>query len=170
MEIGLSFGSNHGDRLRNLREGRSRVAALAGVRVAAASPVYETEPVDVAEEFRGRSFLNAVLIAECAGDLRSFSSAIHAIEDAMGRVRGPDRNAPRVIDIDIIYAGNEHHCETTLTVPHPRWKERRFVLQPLADVRPDLVIPGELRSVRAVLASLPDTPAARLFCREWERG
>ena len=72
MEIGLSFGSNQDDRLRNLRAGRARVAALPGVRVVAASPVYETEPVDVAEEFRSQSFLNAILVVECDGALPPF--------------------------------------------------------------------------------------------------
>ena len=168
MEIGLSFGSNQDDRLRNLRAGRARVAALPGVRVVAASPVYETEPVDVAEEFRSQSFLNAILVVECDGALPPFSRAIHTIEDALGRVRGADRNAPRLIDIDIIYAGAEHHDETALRVPHPRWKERRFVVQPLADVRPDAVLPGESRSVGAVLSGLPARPRATLYCRDWE--
>lgn len=168
MEIGLSFGSNQGDRLQNLRKARALVAGLPSVSIMAASPVYDTEPVDVAEELRAQSFLNAVLIVESEGGIHSFSRAIHAIEDDMGRVRGPDRNAPRVIDIDIIYAGAEHRSETALSVPHPRWKERRFVVQPLADVRPDLVIPGEQRSVGDILAGMPQAPTARFFCRDWE--
>ena len=168
MEIGLSVGSNQGDRLRNLCASRVRIAALSGVRIVAASPVYETDPVDVAEEFRSQTFLNAVLVVACDGDLPAFSRAIHAIEDAMGRARGADRNAPRPIDIDIIYAGAEHHDETDLRVPHPRWKERRFVVQPLADVRPDAVLPGESRSVRAVLNGLPEVPRAKVYCRDWE--
>ena len=168
MEIGLSFGSNQGDRMRNLCAGRDRVAMLPGVRVVAASPVYETEPVEVAEEYREQSFLNAVLVVECDGELHPFFQAIHAVEDDMGRVRGADRNAPRVIDIDIIYAGAEHLHETALRVPHPRWKERRFVVQPLADVRPAAVLPGESRSVSAVLNGLPAVPRVTMYRRDWE--
>jgi 2-amino-4-hydroxy-6-hydroxymethyldihydropteridine diphosphokinase len=168
MEIALSFGSNQGDRLRHLCEARARVVALPGVRLLAAAPVYETDPVEVAEEFRGQSFLNSVLIVDCSGGLHPFSTAMHAIEDAMGRVRAADRNAPRVIDIDIIYAGADHRSESQLQVPHPRWQQRRFVVQPLADVRPDAVLPGESCSVRAVLQGLPEVPRATLYRRDWE--
>lgn len=167
MEIGLSFGSNLGDRLRHLREARRRIASIPGVRIEAESPVYETEPVDVAPPYREAAFLNAVLIVESEMEPRMLARELHRIEAEMGRVRGPDRNSPRTIDLDMLYAGRMRLISPELTVPHPRWAERRFVVQPLADVRPDLVLPGETRAVRDVLAALPDRSAVVLFARRW---
>lgn len=166
MEVGLSLGSNLGDRLAHLREARKHVAAIPGVTITAASPVYETEPVEVPAEFSDQSFLNAVLIVDSALDIRQLHERLGAIETDMGRRRGNERNAPRPIDIDILYAGKKRMKTVKLTVPHPRWAERRFVVQPLADLRPDLSFPGEPRAVRDVLAALPARPAARLFSPE----
>ena len=84
----------------------------------------------------------------------------------MGRHRGLDRFAPRAIDIDIIYVGDVHIESGGLVVPHPRWMERRFVVQPLADVRPDLFLPGAGRVVREVLGQLKGEAVTRLD-RSW---
>ena len=167
MEIGISLGSNLGDRLENLRRARDRLAALEGVKVAACSRVYETEPVDVRAAHRGKAFLNAVLIVESALTPRALAGALWKIEAAMGRVRETDRNAPRPIDLDIVYAGDETICEADLRVPHPRWTKRRFVVQPLAEVRPERVLPGETRRVNEVLDALPERPWARVFEEAW---
>jgi len=75
----------------------------------------------------------------------------------MGRIRTEDRNAPRVIDIDILYAGSVKRTDGNLDLPHPRWAQRRFVVQPLADVRPFLRLPGETRTVSDILKTLPPT-------------
>ena len=88
-------------------------------------------------------------------ELTAFSDAIHKIEADMGRVRGEDRNAPRTIDIDILYAGNITRSDGILDLPHPKWAHRRFVLQPLADVRPFLHLPGESRVISDILKALP---------------
>lgn len=167
METGLSLGSNLGDRLASLREARVRIAALTGVKRLASSPVYETEPVGVRPEHRHLGYLNAVLIVDVSISADRLSDAIHAIEAGLGRVRGGERYAPRPIDIDILYVGDEQRADPQLTVPHPAWAERRFVVQPLADVCPALIMPGDTRTCREVLSTLPDTPRAIVLHKEW---
>jgi 2-amino-4-hydroxy-6-hydroxymethyldihydropteridine diphosphokinase len=166
MEICLSLGSNIGDRLRNLRRARRRICAIPGVGVVASSAVYETEPVGVPREFRKRSFLNAVLLIECASSSK-LASQLQAVEAIMGRPRSRVRNEPRTIDIDIIYAGRRCVRTRNLIVPHPRWSERRFVVRPLADVRSDLMVVGQRRTVAEILCSLRERPKVVLFKRKW---
>lgn len=167
VEIGLSLGGNLGDRLAVLRDARSEIEALPGVVPVAASVLYETEPVGVREEYAAMAYLNAVLIVKNSLSLFEFAQACHGIEERLGRVRGADRYAPRTCDIDLIYAGEDRvECEG-LALPHPRWHERRFVVQPLADVRPELVLPGQSRTVRDILASLPERPGAKRFTELW---
>lgn len=167
VEVGLSLGSCLGDRLGYLRRARQEIAAIPGVRERAASRVYETEPVGVQPKFAGLPYLNAVLIVETDLDLESLREHFASIEARAGRVREGDRFAPRTLDIDVLYAGDWQVATPTLTVPHPRWAERRFVVQPLADVRPDLVLPGCAETVRQRLNALPLTPAVRWFSDAW---
>ena len=165
MEIGLGLGSNLDHRLDYLREAVHRIAALPETHVLAKAPIYETEPVDVKPEYKPLEYLNTVIIIESTMALPALSDAVHKIEADMGRVRTEDRNAPRPIDIDILYAGNVSQADGILDLPHPKWAHRRFVLQPLSDVRPFLRLPGEPRPVSEVLKGLP--PAnVRLFRAE----
>jgi len=166
-EIGLSLGSNLGDRLAYLQAARDRLRVLPHTHLIAQAPVYETEPVDVAEAFRALAFLNTVLIVETALPPSELAAAAHAIEAALGRERGSDRNAPRPIDIDLIYAGDQTSTAATLSLPHPRWLSRRFVVQPLADVRPDLRLPGAPGTVTEVLLTLPPIPNVVLYRERW---
>lgn len=159
MEIGFSLGSNLGDRLANLREAADRIQAFPGTAILARSRVYETAPVGVKPQYRDLAYLNAVLIVATDLPVEEVSLRIHAIETDMGRVRTEDRFAPRPIDIDILYAGGDIRDDDSLTLPHPRWAERRFVVQPLADVRPNLVIPGYGQTVARILAALPGSAA-----------
>lgn len=167
MEIGLALGSNMGDRLNNLKQARDKIGRIKDVVIVAQSPVYETEPVDMAPEFMGASFFNAVLITECHIDLSTLLQLCSEIERQAGRPPDRRRNEPRVIDIDIIYAGRSVIHNDSLMVPHPRWKSRRFVVQPLADVRPDLVMPNETQSVSDILKLLPEAPRAFITAAEW---
>lgn len=167
MDVGLSLGSNVGDRLANLAGARDRIADLPGVTLAAVSPVYETEPVDVEEQHKDAWFLNAVVIVGTEIPLEDLQRELHAIEHELGRVRPDDRNAPRTLDIDVICADCPPRHSEALTVPHPRWKERRFVAEPLAAVRPDWHIPGESQTPAQALAALPAGPAAAVFARKW---
>jgi 2-amino-4-hydroxy-6-hydroxymethyldihydropteridine diphosphokinase len=164
----LSLGSNLGDRLGWLQAARTALAALPATRLIASSRVYETEPVDVPEAWRAEGFLNAVVVVETSLAVEAFSDAIHAIEATLGRIRSPEHHAPRTVDIDILSFGDLTSDRPDLRLPHPGWALRRFVCAPLADVRPDLVIPGQTRPVSAILAALPPEPAAIPAARQWE--
>jgi pantoate--beta-alanine ligase len=132
----LGLGGNLGDRAAALAEA---VAALPDV--VAVSPVYETDPVDSPEG--SPPYLNAVVQLESELRPRQLLELAGRLEDALGRVRtGP--NSPRSLDVDVLLVGDEVVDEPDLVVPHPRMRERRFVLAPLADLAPDLVPPGEL--------------------------
>ena len=168
MEVILSLGSNLGDRRANLLAARAALAALPGTRLVACAPLYETEPVDAPADDDRRLYLNTVLVLESALEPEAFSEAMHAIEARLGRVRGPARHAPRPIDIDLVAFGDLRRDTPSLRLPHPEAARRRFVLQPLADVRPGLRLPSQLRTVRDLLAALPPTPAVALAGEQWE--
>jgi 2-amino-4-hydroxy-6-hydroxymethyldihydropteridine diphosphokinase len=167
MEVGLSLGSNLGDRLAQLRKARDLIVRTRGVTAVAQSPVYETEPFGVSPEDSSLFFLNAVLIIETSLLLSGLLTRFRQIERQLGRARRTRPNAPRPIDIDIIYAGDLRVSGEDVTVPHPRWAERRFVVQPLSDVRPDLKIPGETGTVAEVLRKLSDKHKVTLFAEEF---
>jgi 2-amino-4-hydroxy-6-hydroxymethyldihydropteridine diphosphokinase len=150
-----------------LRQARDLLAATPGLAELAASPVYETEPVDVPPAWRDHAFLNAVVIARCTLTLDSLAARVAAIETALGRLRPDETHAPRTIDVDVIYAGATVSDAPALRLPHPRWAGRRFVVQPLADVRPALVLPGAPGSVRAVLLALSPVPRVVRYPHEW---
>ena len=168
MEVGFSLGTNLGERMDNLRRARRVLIAERGIRLEAVAPVYETEPVGVRPEHQDLKFLNTVLIV--SGDLspRAWWQAARRVENALGRIRRPgDRNAPRSMDVDLIYVGDTEMDDGGLVIPHPRWMERGFVVRPLADVRPGLWIPGAPGPVRTVLERLQPTAGVVLYCRDW---
>ena len=141
----LALGSNLGDRQANLMEAIRRLAAKVSVEVM--SSVYETEPAYITDQPR---FLNMVLRGRTALSPHELLDFIQAIEQAMGRVRGR-RFGPRLIDVDILTYDEIQLDTAELTIPHPRMMERDFVLQPLAEIAPDLVIPGQQERI-AILA------------------
>lgn len=163
MEVGLSLGSNLGDRLAHLREARDAIARLPGVSLEAQAAVYETEPVGVQPAHRHLKFLNTALVIRSDRVLDELQRDLASLELALGRVREADRFAPRAIDIDLLYADAVWMETDRLTLPHPRWATRRFVVQPLADIRPALVLPGAGRSVREILDALPGAAEVALF-------
>lgn len=163
LDLILLLGGNLGDRQACLSAAVAGIAGLPGFQVRAVSRVYETEPVDVRPEHADRAYLNAALRADCERPLPAAAAALAALENRLGRVRDPaDRNAPRTMDIDIIAAGALCGNFDGIVVPHPRWAQRRFVVAPLADLIPEAILPGQTRSVRAILADLPDRPAVRV--------
>ena len=131
-----------------------------------ASRVYQTEPVGTAED--ADAFLNAVIEVEFDGQPDTLLDALQTIEARMGRPSKRPRNAPRCIDLDILYAGNLVLRTDEIVIPHPRLHLRRFVLAPLADVQPDLVLPGLEKSVGDLLAGLHDPATVELFAETWE--
>ena len=168
IEVGLSLGSNIPDRLAYIRKARQAISELGDATVLASAPMYETEPVDCPPAYRDNKFLNTVLIVGTSLDAHRFFQALQGIERVVGRRRRLERNAPREIDIDLIYYDGQTIRSGGLVVPHPRWTLRRFVLQPLSDVRGYLVLPGHDRRVRDILAALgPEGPKVAKVLETW---
>ena len=151
----LGLGANLGDPAAQLREAirRLRAGAIENVRV---SPFYRTRPVGVTDQ---PWFVNAVLACDTALAPEALLDLCLDVERTMGRVREL-RWGPRVIDVDLLAYGEVRSDTDRLTLPHPRWHERGFVVKPLADLAPDLVIAG--RKVSEVLASLDTSDMERL--------
>lgn len=129
----VSLGSNVEPRRTSLERALEALSALPDTRCTAASTVIETDPVDVPSEFSGMKFLNQAAVFETGLAARDFSRRMHAIEDALGRVRTV-RNGPRTIDLDLIDFDGMSMDDPDLTLPHPRAAERDFVLRPLAEL------------------------------------
>ncbi len=154
VKVGLGLGSNEGDRIAHLHDAKERIAATPGVRVLAQSSLYETEPVGVKPEYQHLKFINAVVLVECAIPLEELHPHLFAIEAAIGRVRSEDKFAPRPLDIDVLFAGSLVMNTPTLKLPHPQCLKRRFVLEPLAEIAPDFVLPTTEVPARELLARL----------------
>jgi len=167
IEAGLSLGCNLDDRLASLQAARAAIAALPEVAILASAPIYETEPIGVPEEYTHIEFYNTVIIIGTSLDAHKLFSHLQKIETALGRKRTFRQNTPRLIDIDLIYYNGQTIRSGGLVIPHPRWTKRRFVLQPLADVRGYLVLPGHDRRVRDILAALPAGQTVRPVLAQW---
>lgn len=166
MRAGIALGSNLGDRRANMRHAREQISALPMVhRPIVASSIYETEPVDCPPG--APSFLNAVLEVECDGEPARLLTCLHEIEDSLGRERTAGHNLPRTLDLDLLYLGHSIVAIAALQLPHPRMHERQFVLEPLAEINPDLVLPGQSETVAGLLARLPKTAAVVRIDSEW---
>jgi len=156
MKTGVALGSNLGDRLANLRTARKAILQLAGATPPIlASAIYETEPINC-EPGAGK-FLNAVLEFDYEGDPLELLKRLGELEQVLGRLPDHPRNVSRKIDIDLLYFGPTKIDKKELQLPHPRMHLRRFVLQPLADIRPDLVLPNQTKTVRELLAQLDES-------------
>jgi 2-amino-4-hydroxy-6-hydroxymethyldihydropteridine diphosphokinase len=145
----LSLGSNVGDRAANLEAAIQELARLGAIT--ARSSVYETEPVEVE---RQPWFLNIALAMETELMPKQFLSRALAIEQKLGR-RRIQAKGPRTIDIDVLLFGGSVIDTATLTVPHPAMHQRRFVLEPLAEIAPEARHPVFKKTVREMLAALP---------------
>jgi 2-amino-4-hydroxy-6-hydroxymethyldihydropteridine diphosphokinase len=145
----LSLGSNLGDREAHLLEALDRLEA-AGIHILRRSSIYETEPQDLPHQ---PWFLNIVVEVETELFPRLLLARAQAIELGMGRRREVSKG-PRPIDIDILLFGSFIIGTRELQVPHPRMSERRFVLEPLAELAPDLLHPVTGKTVREMLANV----------------
>jgi 2-amino-4-hydroxy-6-hydroxymethyldihydropteridine diphosphokinase len=135
----IGLGSNLGDREATLRRALARLNATLGVRVVAVSSFRETDPVGFTEQPK---FVNAVAAVETELDPRALLETLLSIERAMGRTRDAPRFGPRTIDLDLLLYEDRVVDEPGLQVPHPRLHERTFVLEPLAELEPALIVPG----------------------------
>lgn len=145
--VGISLGSNLGDRLAHLRDAITRLATLRSSDHLLLSPVFETEPVDCPAG--SGAFYNAVVEIETALAPLALLAATQTIEGELGRPCERERNAPRTVDLDLLYYDDLAFASDELVLPHPRMWQRAFVLLPLAAIRPDLVPDGlDLESER----------------------
>jgi 2-amino-4-hydroxy-6-hydroxymethyldihydropteridine diphosphokinase len=159
MRSGIGLGSNVGDRLAHLREAFRRIRELhTGVEAPLVSRVFETSPIDSLPGTR--EYLNAVVEIQCDQTPIGLLDALLRIEREMGRPVERVRNAPRSIDLDLLYVGNLILNNPQITIPHPRLAQRRFVLAPLAEIAPDLILPGESKAIRVLLEELTDKARA----------
>jgi 2-amino-4-hydroxy-6-hydroxymethyldihydropteridine diphosphokinase len=148
IALGSNLGSGFGDREANLREAVRRIEALGEVR--AVSSFYDTEPVGYLEQPR---FLNAALVLETELKPVALLRGLLGVERAMGRERGGAvAKGPRVIDLDLLLYGDWVLWSEELMLPHPAMTERRFVLEPLAEIAPEWVHPVFGVTVRELLA------------------
>ncbi len=151
--VGIALGSNLGDRLANLRSACDllREIAVPGEPFLQA-PIYQTEPLHCPPG--SPFFYNSLVEIAFGGNPMGLLDLTQAIEKKLGRARNPERNAPRIIDVDLLYFGDQIISTEALTLPHPRIAERRFVLQPLAELVPELVLPGQQHTVLELLKLL----------------
>ena len=160
MKAGIALGSNLGDRAAHLAAAKHFLSSLhSGPGAPLCSALYETEPVDCVPGTA--AFLNAVVQIESLLEPAHLLARLRDFETQQGRALDRGRNAPRQLDLDLLYAGDTRMDTAALFLPHPRMTARRFVLQPLAEIRPDLVLPGQDLTVAQLLAALPAAPAVR---------
>ena len=151
VHAGIGLGSNLGDRLANLRAARGRLLrAVGGDGVCA--PTFETAPVGC--EPGAGPFLNTVVEIPWSDTPERLLTTLAAVERQLGRPAAHARNRSRTVDLDLLYCGDLVRDTPALTLPHPRLAERRFVLAPLAVLRPDLRLPGQTWTVAELLAGL----------------
>ncbi len=166
MRAAVALGSNLGERLANLRLARDEIVKLGGVDgPIVSSAIYETEPVGC--EPGALAFLNGVVEFQHDGRVIHLLRQLREIESKLGRPNHHPPNVSRTIDLDLLYHGTDLIETSELRLPHPRLALRRFVLQPLADIRPDLVLPSQFQSVSQLLGQLPELPAVVRSEMQW---
>src|ERR1700745_947171 len=163
MRTGIGLGSNVGDRLAFLRKGFRRIRSLpTGVGPPLVSSIFETSPIDCAPGTN--SYLNATVEIQFDRPAIALLDALLRIERDMGRPSKRPRNAPRTIDLDVLYVGNLILNNPEIIIQHPRLPQRRFVLAPLSEIAPELLLPGQTKTMRGVLENLTDNE--RVVCTE----
>jgi len=157
----LGLGSNLGDKRAHLRQALDRLSLVCAVKTV--SSLYVTEPVGNKEQ---NWFLNAAVHIGCEQPPAELLSLLLATEHDLGRVRSA-KNAPRTIDIDLLFYGDLVLESEDLAVPHPRLHERRFVLAPLAEIAPDLMHPVLGRSIQELADTLESDERVERLAGVW---
>ena len=152
----VALGSNLGDSQKILHAAMARLQAFSDEPILKSS-LWQTSPVDCPPG--SPNFVNAVvaLVPQKDETPETLLQKIHSLEKAFGRERKEIHNEPRPLDLDLIVFADEVRTSASLTLPHPRAHERRFVLQPLCEIAPDLTLPGQTQPVAQLLAGLRDT-------------
>lgn len=150
-QVYVGLGSNQGTRADHLDEAVRRLQPL-GFDEFRVSAYFETAPFDMRDD--SGPFLNAAVSFMSRHGPRELLTALLHIERDMGRPKGHGFHVARIIDLDLIAVDDVVMCEEDLVLPHPRAHERDFVLMPLAEIAPDLRLPGQARTVRELLAAL----------------
>jgi 2-amino-4-hydroxy-6-hydroxymethyldihydropteridine diphosphokinase len=166
MRTGVALGSNLDDRMANLRAARKAISSVPGVSPPIlVSAVYETDPVGC-EPDAGK-FLNAAMEFDYQGDPGVLLGELTRIEELLGRARNHERNVSRNIDLDLLYCGDLKIDNPRLQMPHPRMHLRKFVLQPLDDICPELILPGQSKTVHELLAQLDESAKVNRLIENW---
>ncbi len=158
--VGVALGSNLGNQIEHLRAGIQWLEKISEESVLV-SRVYETEPVNCPDG--SDAFLNAGCEIGYHGEIMELLRKMQSFEQQRGRSKSRARNTPRPLDMDLLYADDLVLNGPELILPHPRMCERRFVLRPLCDIRPDLVLPGQACTVSKLLALLKDCGQFQVF-------
>ncbi len=159
----LGLGSNQGNRIEIIESAILAIEAIEGVRVRSQSSLYESDPYYLTDKNR---FVNACVGIECSLGAETLLKAIQQIETQMGRKRSV-KNGPRTLDIDILTFGDLIQDNEDLILPHPGVLERSFVLVPLVEIAPNLMLPGTKKTVLEKLAhrAYSDENLIRMECR-----
>jgi 2-amino-4-hydroxy-6-hydroxymethyldihydropteridine diphosphokinase len=166
MRTGVALGSNLGDRMANLEAARTAILNLPGMGPPVrASPIYETAPIDC--EPGAGDFLNAVVEFESEAEPLDLLEQLIRVEESLGRKRDHERKTSRMIDVDLLYCGDLMVESEQLRLPHPRLHLRKFVLRPLVDIRPDLILPNQTKTVRDLLAQVRDSSKVARCKNQW---
>lgn len=167
IRVGIALGSNLGDRVANIIRARDLLYQLAAENSASIqAPLYGSEPMNCPEG--SPDFLNTVIEIAYTGQPDDLLKQTQKIEASLGRESVYPKNAPRVIDIDILYFGEITYHDAHLSIPHPELTRRRFVMEPLAKIRPELILPGDVNTISEHLHQLDSgEPPLTLVASQW---
>jgi 2-amino-4-hydroxy-6-hydroxymethyldihydropteridine diphosphokinase len=166
MRAGVALGANLGNRAARLTTAREMIFALPHVSLPHfSSSLYEAEAVDC--EAGAPKFLNAVVEIDYDRSPRGLLDELQKIERKLGRPAKHEPNRSRTIDLDLLYVGGREVDGAALTLPHPGLRLRGFVLQPLAEIRPNLILPNETKTIQQLAEEIPPAPSVVRLAREW---
>lgn len=167
IDVGIALGSNLGDRKSFLQQARDVLAELSyDGKITKQAAIYGSCPVDCPAG--SGEFLNTVIEIRYVGQALELLRQTQALEMVLGRPSEHGVNEPRCIDVDLLYFGDEAIDQKDLTIPHPRIRERRFVLEPLSEIHPQKRLPQCDQTVAELLAGLGnDEPPLTLYAKEW---